>query len=61
MVERRFIYALEKGVYMGRPKIVCRFMACMQSEGRFFMVGKSFIAVDLFDCLRVPTYHKGSS
>jgi hypothetical protein len=31
---------------MGRPKIVYRSPACMQSEGRFFTVGKSFIAVE---------------
>ncbi|MCX7884238.1 MAG: hypothetical protein N2448_04315 [Caloramator sp.] len=48
---------------MGRPKVACRsWQACMQPEGRFCMVGKSFIAVELiFDCSRVPTYHAGSS
>jgi len=31
---------------MGRPKIAYRSVqACMQSAGRFCMVGKSFIAV----------------
>ncbi|WP_279233121.1 hypothetical protein [Marinisporobacter balticus] len=32
---------------MGRPKSVCGFWQVrMQSEGRFYMVGKSFIAVE---------------
>lgn len=48
---------------MGRPKIVywsC--LAGMQSEGRFYMVGKGSITVVCgYDCNRVPTYHIGSS
>jgi hypothetical protein len=48
MVEPRLIYAL-KEVYMGRPKTAYRSeMAYMQSEGRFYIVGKGFIAVVLF-------------
>lgn len=44
MVEPRLIYA-PKGVYIGRPKIAYGSLAHMQSEGRFYIVGKSFIIV----------------
>ena len=47
---------------MGRPKIVywCA-NADVQSEGRFYIVEKSFIIVDWFDYNKVPTYDIGSS
>jgi len=48
--------------YMGRPKIAYRSrQACMQSAGRFRGAGKSFIAVEIFDCNKIPTCLTGSS
>jgi hypothetical protein len=48
---------------MGRPKIVYwSSMAGIQSEGRFYMVGKGCIMVVLlYYYNRIPTYHIGSS
>lgn len=62
VVEPRLIYAPLGCIWVGQRLYTGRLSVRMQSEGRFYTVGKGFVAVEeYFDCNRIPTYGIGSS
>jgi hypothetical protein len=59
MVEPRFIYAHDEWVYMGRPKIICRWQRLYIVGGKIFYGGERLYC-SLSDCfLRSQLIVKG--